>query len=533
MRLMSRFSLHTDVGESDPTGPEARFLEIAGLVERWIGEKERETGADAGGRSPEGKARRIVVRRSSRGTGGLRSGRFSVEESCGSGTLLTGIDIALRGGTIAILCDLAFGRREGRLAPEESRVVIRRPRVIRDILAFPLAWRYERTPLQEKAARAFGAPGGDRFVSALLDPDRALPIVAVTDVDGMLMDRDLPDRFQTDLACLANVVYLDRAASWRLRERLGREWSCYNGALRIYWPGLDRTADPYSHPLWTLSRILEGACSPLQASRRIRDQVRRKLQALSTVAIRPHPALAENVESFRRARIEEGERIVRETRDYQALAEAYAAENVQLKAELERSESSCRALEARLAEREREVEARDREIAALRRNVVDLTVYRAAIPAREAAPVTEAPPQTVAEAVEIARRRFAGKVRFGADVDRGVAELHPTEAQPEKILDYLEALALLSDARRAGDLGRTAVEWLAERGFRTSQESDSVKRNRREQQKRQFDACGAPRLFDLHMKPKDGTSPDRCVRIYFDWDEASREVVVGWVGRHL
>ena len=29
-----------------------------------------------------------------------------------------------------------------------------------------------------------------------------------------------------------------------------------------------------------------------------------------------------------------------------------------------------------------------------------------------------------------------------------------------------------------------------------------------------------------------GTHPDRCVRIYFDYDESTQRCVVGWVGRH-
>jgi len=36
----------------------------------------------------------------------------------------------------------------------------------------------------------------------------------------------------------------------------------------------------------------------------------------------------------------------------------------------------------------------------------------------------------------------------------------------------------------------------------------------------------------MHLKPNDALSPDRCVRIYFDWDDATRQVIVGWVGRH-
>jgi hypothetical protein len=34
------------------------------------------------------------------------------------------------------------------------------------------------------------------------------------------------------------------------------------------------------------------------------------------------------------------------------------------------------------------------------------------------------------------------------------------------------------------------------------------------------------------LKPSDGTAPDKCVRIYFDWDEGRSKFVIGWIGRH-
>lgn len=46
------------------------------------------------------------------------------------------------------------------------------------------------------------------------------------------------------------------------------------------------------------------------------------------------------------------------------------------------------------------------------------------------------------------------------------------------------------------------------------------------------DGNGQRKVFDWHLKPSDATAPDRCVRIYFEYDENRRKTVVGWVGRH-
>jgi hypothetical protein len=46
------------------------------------------------------------------------------------------------------------------------------------------------------------------------------------------------------------------------------------------------------------------------------------------------------------------------------------------------------------------------------------------------------------------------------------------------------------------------------------------------------DGTGRRRQFELHLKPAEGTSPDRCVRIYFEYDDASGRSIIAWVGRH-
>jgi hypothetical protein len=65
-----------------------------------------------------------------------------------------------------------------------------------------------------------------------------------------------------------------------------------------------------------------------------------------------------------------------------------------------------------------------------------------------------------------------------------------------------------------------------------SGESETVKNSASERRKRTWHDGTAAREFDLHLKPTDATHPDRCVRIYFDYDEERELGVIGWVGRH-
>lgn len=138
-------------------------------------------------------------------------------------------------------------------------------------------------------------------------------------------------------------------------------------------------------------------------------------------------------------------------------------------------------------------------------------------------------PQTVNEAVSRARRLHEapkGALIFGDDVEEGVAGLASDAGPPAKIFEHLEALACLAAKRRAGPLGMTMVKWLERFNVAASGESESIRTNGREMDRRSWRVDGERRPFFLHTKP------DRCVRIYFCWDPDRSVVVIGWIGRH-
>jgi hypothetical protein len=198
--------------------------------------------------------------------------------------------------------------------------------------------------------------------------------------------------------------------------------------------------------------------------------------------------------------------------DYRSLAEFYASDNTALRSQNQALEEQC---------------------AALRQQLYRLQAEAAwAETSDDFQPDADVSPSTVAEAVERARRLFAGALAFGDDVDSGIAELAAHAGPPEKVLAYLEVLAELARVRRAGPLGRGMVQWLAAQNVEASTESETVTRNRTQMERRTWSDGRGRRAFELHLKPNDSTHPDQCVRIYFDWDEASQQVVVGWVGRH-
>ncbi len=160
------------------------------------------------------------------------------------------------------------------------------PRIVRDFLSLPASWTYHGTELSSTPRDFEGYSGGDAFASLVFDPARAVPVVAVSDEHGGVLHPGIVEALASDLAGLAIVARLDPDASWRVTARKGKDWSCFGGAIRLYWAGINEaSASPYRHPLWTPRRLLTDVADTESAAGRIRSQLRRQIFTQAAFAI--------------------------------------------------------------------------------------------------------------------------------------------------------------------------------------------------------------------------------------------------------
>lgn len=100
----------------------------------------------------------------------------------------------------------------------------------------------------------------------LLSKQRRLPVVAVSPalISGSpLID---PNALQDTLIGFAHVAVLkDKWATFKLADIIGKDLSCYGGAVRIYWPGISISDDKYFHRLFLPEsiRLWSGTGVPL------------------------------------------------------------------------------------------------------------------------------------------------------------------------------------------------------------------------------------------------------------------------------
>jgi hypothetical protein len=317
-----------------------------------------------------------------------------------------------------------------------------------------------------------------------------------------------------DLSGLAIVVHIDESASRRVTVIRGKEWSCFDGAIRIYWPIQRTLGSAYEHPYWTRLRLIQSKGSNLAAAVGIRNELRRRLLELSTYAVDEPIYLARVRDDSIRLKFEEARNAAAESGNQGALAEEYFGR--------------CAVLEQELSDREAKIE----QLQGTVQSLSQIWKFTAGEKAEELPPEPEKPVDTLADAVERARDEFDSELLFGEDVDDGVRGLVTDAGPPDKVFDHLKTLAEMTRIRRLGSLGKNMLEWLADRGISASNESEMVTGSKAEMQRRTWRDGEARRAFTTHLKPNEKTGPDRCVRIYFDYDEESKKTVVGWVGRH-
>lgn len=484
-----------------------RLDSACAAVEVWVKDKGTPNAATGAFAFPDGRVG--TYSRSEIAVEGARLIEHVLQESTDSGPIQTDIKIGLVGNKVLAYVELRAGAPQNWVGP--VNLDIRCPRVVRTILDGSRDWKLGETPLGTKAIRFRGASDADRLEAAIWHSDRNLPVVCISEDDEGPLTDDLTDQMAADLSGLAIVAHIDSVVAWTITKLRGKEWSCFNGAIRLYWPKV-AGSNPLHHPLWTKYSLLRDAGTADDASRKIRQQLRRRILGLSAFSVNEPPELRQVREKSKALEAERERAKLQSNAEWEKLADSYATENDTLKQRLDAAELEINDLRIQLANLQGALQWKETSES-------------------EVAPQRELPPTTVSEAIDRARRSLP-RLYFGGDVDRGVGTLSSEAGPPDKILDYFEALQKMAEAQSQGPLGVAQVQWLKDHGFHASGESETITNSDKEMRKRTWSGLKGRQQFETHMKPNDSISPDKCVRIYFDFDHETNRVVIGWVGRH-
>lgn len=409
-----------------------------------------------------------------------------------------------------------------------------RPRLVRD-----LSRRFEMRDVRAFSPDPWAIDSEDvldELHALVLDADRRRPVVMLTEVDSRRVPiRTLPflldaKRLAKACQCAAHVVVLPQRMTFGWSERVGRSWSAFQGAIRVYRPGLDLDRDElHRHPLIMPERVLafarDGALMEDAYEKHLRDQIFAQVAASepdwSGVRFVPEAKVL-HAESLRRsastvdetaARYDhELEMLRRQANDAEELAQAYHDDAREAAGQRDQSVAENRELRARIDQLQRALRSGRKE---------DGEVPR---------------PTSLDQIASWAEQELAGTVRLHPRALRGLKN-----GEFRDVESLASALELLGREYRDMCMGIEGARGhfesrLGELGLRCSPSGDESSLGQ------QGDAyfvrwpySDSPRCFlGMHLRNTGNTrDPARCLAIYFFWDPDTLQVVVGWLPSHL
>ncbi|MCC6310976.1 MAG: hypothetical protein IT345_08685 [Trueperaceae bacterium] len=347
MQKVAAYLLERRDGMDDAAARSTETERTREAILAWLKSKGADPGSPAGSFEPvDGGHGTFAIESAQDGPLAWWMVRLSEQAPAGR-CFATSVSVTTTERSVAVYAALEAGADTTQISP--LYVDPRCPHVVRSLLGLAGSW-YHGASRLDGLLRVAGFDAGERLAERIGDPDRTVPIVVVSeDYSGRVALADIDDRLAYDLAGLANVHRVDFDAAWGLTDSLGRVFTCFNGAVRVYWPGWAVTDHPLAHPRWTVERLQGLGDDGTQP----RDRFRRKLRTLLMRTAALSVVRPRQIDAIRSA---EARRVFTEMRanaasleDYQQLAETYAEDNDRLRADLEAHQEKLKELETTVA----------------------------------------------------------------------------------------------------------------------------------------------------------------------------------------
>ncbi|MDO1558027.1 hypothetical protein Q0812_01120 [Brevundimonas sp. 2R-24] len=362
------------------------------------------------------------------------------------------------------------------------------------------------------------------ILDLLYRPDRRLPVLVISQgPDGR--SGLAATRLSRRIGGAAHVIDLTDEASWELTRAVGKRMSVFNGAVRLYNPGLtEDNEDPFVHPLWLArERGLEGI------QRQISDRV-------LTAAFLDQ---SEDNQFHRYSK-------VRDLVTREVISRGLGSETDQIRAELELTKEEAEEyLEERnvwqslaQSEQDKRIEA-EREVERLKSEVTRLRTKADALQVgyRDRSEISE----TVEDRPLVS---YDDLEDWAEEVLGDAVYIHPSAIKDcrknghANMMKRIEgALLIMRDHMTPARKGRQGQKEEARRLLGELGMEDSACFVDREEAKRRPGYSvvygGETRVLYDHIKFGTGYDNANQIRIYYFWDDEAQRHVVGKMPSHL
>lgn len=351
----------------------------------------------------------------------------------------------------------------------------------------------------------------------LENEDRALPVV--------LVSRDPHDNepvvnveaLQKQLTGLAHVYEISREASFELTGLVGKVRSCFNGAVRLYWPGFDREGPYRRHTLYLPEDIREEGS--------LRHQLFKTLSNVASAQFRKGKVWRELKRQAQRERRKEFRDLREQVKDQETNPEEvfdeFAEEMEALRDENEWLVERVDQLEAEKANYEENLEVLRQQMGEEPEGVIE-DIEEETEPRNF---------DSVLDAVQKGKEEFDEWIHIWSDAE-DAAEESPF-SRPNEVYEALGAIAELAELDAQDSDTGPWDKFFEERGIKYAPNERQVTMGK----------YGGERIFhdretdrrkeiQRHLTLGAG-SREECVQIYFDREEGTDKFAVGYCGMHL
>ena len=358
------------------------------------------------------------------------------------------------------------------------------------------------------------------FLRELYDPQRSYPILFVScrnETDRAVLDtQELGDWLA---GVVSVVVAQNRFPSRKLSEYLPPSLNCWDGAVRLYWPGLNAMDPPHMHRVWRPETVRElddtengGAGFKTMLLGRICDLLshRRQLRFVDWPTVERLEAEQEMRAAVARAKAEGKQ---------DELLNLFEADNLRLTDQLRAA-----------------VEERDQQQERADNLEVEKDYWRnqaqAGAGGDAASQAVELDPQSVGEAVDWAEQNLSNQLIFALNnrSDRDTAYGWPSEVA--KGLQWLATT--YRDAklgiRRCHDLDLSIKEGCDASWTWKGGQSDITVSSYSNWYECSYG--GQRHEVREHIGAGKSKRPEETIRIAFKWLESEEKVLIGFIGQH-
>lgn len=354
MQTVAAYLMELD-SPDDPSSLDRDGAAALHAVESWLTEKDASDASASSGTYSAVDGSAASFHRSTASDGSRKWTLIVLEEVAEDGRIFrTSVSVTVGVETVAVFVTMQVGTTAGGLTRVDANPKC--PAVVRSILALPGKWHHSGSPLLTDKLSILGERQGEYIAELLQNETRSVPFVVVSQISGKEAISGISDQLAYDLAGLANVITIDVEAARMLTAALGKTFSVFDGAIRLYWPDFDESTDsPFRHQLWTATK-LKGLGE--NASWRFRNGIRKVLMEASAASITRPPeideirsaqAKKEYAElSARSAELDRLKSVASSITDYEELADSYARDNDLLREQVGQRDSRIIELEAEL-----------------------------------------------------------------------------------------------------------------------------------------------------------------------------------------